>query len=204
MSAGQTRVVIFDLGGVLIDWNPRYLYRKLLADEAAVEEFLARVCTQAWNEEQDAGRPLAEATAALCASHPDRAELIAAYYRRWDEMVAGAIDDSAVLLEELDRRGVPLYALSNFSVETFALARARLPFLGRFRAIVLSGEERLTKPDPRLYRILLDRHAIDPAEALFVDDNLANVEAARALGMTGHHVRTPADLRRELVALGLI
>lgn len=201
---GQTRVVIFDLGGVLIDWNPRYLFRKLLTDEAAVDEFLGEVCTQAWNEEQDAGRPLAEATAALCARHPDRAELIAAYYGRWDEMIAGAIDDSVVILEELDRRRVPLYALSNFSAETFALARARFAFLARFRAIVLSGEERLTKPDPRLYRLLLGRHAIDPAEALFVDDNLPNVEAARRLGMTGHHFRSPAELRRELVDLGLL
>ena len=204
MSTGQTRVVIFDLGGVLIDWNPRYLYRKLFTDEAAVEEFLTRVCTQAWNEEQDAGRPLAEGTAALCALHPDRAELIAAYYGRWDEMIAGAIEDSVAILEELDRRRVPLYALSNYSAETFALARARFSFLARFRAILLSGEERLAKPDPRFYRLLLGRHAINPAEALFVDDSPPNVEAARALGMIGHHVRSAAELRRELAALGLL
>jgi 2-haloacid dehalogenase len=200
----SARVVVFDLGGVLLDWNPRYLYRKLLPDEAALEEFLGRVCTQAWNEQQDAGRPLAEATAALCAEHPDRAELIRCYYERWDEMMAGALDDSVAVLDDLDRRGVPLYALTNFSAETFRIARRRFPFLGRFRAIVVSGEERLLKPDPRLYRVLLDRHAIEPSEAVFVDDSRPNVLAARALGMIAVHFRGADPLRRELTALGLL
>ncbi len=203
-TAAVPRAVIFDLGGVLIDWNPRYLYRKLLPDEAELEEFLGRVCTQAWNERQDAGRPLAEATAALVAQHPDRADLIRCFYGRWEEMMLGAIEETVAVLDELDRRGVPLYALTNFSAETFHHARRRLPFLARFRAIVVSGEERIIKPDPRLYRILLDRNQLDPAAAVFIDDSPINVEAARELCMTGLHFRGAAQLRRDLEELGLL
>ncbi|HTE53868.1 MAG TPA: HAD family phosphatase [Kofleriaceae bacterium] len=200
----SARVVVFDLGGVLIDWNPRHLFRKLVPDPAEVEELLATVCTQGWNEQQDAGRALAEATAELVALHPHRAELIRCYYDRWDEMMAGAIDGTVALLEELDGRGVPLYALTNFSAETFPHARRRFPFLSRFRAIVMSGEERLVKPDPRFYRLLLDRHRLVPGETLFIDDSAVNVEAARALGMAGHHFRDPAALRAELAGHGLL
>lgn len=200
----SARVVVFDLGGVLLDWNPRYLYRKLLADEAAVEEFLARVCTQSWNEQQDGGRAIAEATAALVAEHPDRADLIRCYYERWEEMLLGPVAETVALLEELDVRGVPLYALTNFSAETFPIARRRFAFLSRFRAIVVSGQERLLKPDPRFYRLLCDRHAVDPTEAVFIDDSPPNVEAARALGMTAIHFRGAAELRAELGVLGLL
>jgi len=200
----SARVAVFDLGGVLIDWDPRYLYRKLMSDEHAIEEFLARICTQAWNEQQDGGRTLAEATAVLVAEHPAYEELICAYYDRFDEMMAGPIEETVALLDELDRRGVPLYALSNFSAETFRHARRRFRFLARFRAIVLSSEERLLKPDPRLYRLLIDRHRIDPEETVFVDDRLVNVETARALGMTGIHFQSAAQLRRELAGLGLL
>jgi 2-haloacid dehalogenase len=197
-------VVIFDLGGVLIDWDPRYLYRNLIADAAVMEDFLARVCTHEWNELQDAGRPLAEATAQLVAEHPECAELIAAYYDRWEEMVRGGLEDSVRVLEDLHRRGVPLYALSNFATETFDRVRARLPFLALFRDIVLSADHGLCKPDPGFYRILLDRHSIEPTESVFVDDRPANVEAARALGMTGLDFRGAAALRDELVRLGLL
>jgi 2-haloacid dehalogenase len=197
-------VVIFDLGGVLIDWDPRYLYRKLIADDAVMEDFLTRVCTNEWNELQDAGRPLAEATAQLVAEHPECAELIAAYYDRWEEMVQGELSDSVRVLEDLHRAGVPLYALSNFAAETFRRARDLLPFLTLFRDIVLSADHGLCKPDPRFYRILLDRHSIEPTEAVFVDDRPPNVEAARGLGMTGVDFRGAAALRDELVGLGLL
>jgi 2-haloacid dehalogenase len=198
------RVVIFDLGGVLIDWDPRYLYRKLIADEATMEDFLARVCTNQWNELQDAGRPLADATAQLVAEHPECAELITAYYERWEEMVMGGFEESVRVLEDLHRGGVPLYALSNFAAETFCRVRAQLPFLALFRDVVLSADHGLCKPDPRLYRVLLDRHSIDPTEAVFVDDRPPNVEAARALGMTGVDFRGADALRAELVGLGLL
>jgi len=198
------RAVIFDLGGVLIDWDPRYLYRKLLADEAAVEDFLARVCTQAWNEQQDAGRPVAEAMSALAGEHPECAELINAYYGRFDEMMRGAHDDTVAVLDDLHGRGVPLYALSNFSAEMFRHARRRFHFLERFRDIVLSGDERLVKPDPRFYRLLLDRHGLIAQDTVFIDDNPGNVEAAAQLGMTAFHFRGAPALRADLVALGLL
>ena len=144
----MARAVVFDLGGVLIDWNPRHLYRKLLPDDASIEEFLAEVCTSEWNYQQDAGRTVAEAVGELSGRHPDKAPLIAAYYERWEEMLGGAIEASVALLEELDAAGVPLYALTNWSRETFPIARRRFPFLERFRGIVVSGEEGAAKPDP--------------------------------------------------------
>src|SRR5579859_3138781 len=128
-SAPQRSIVVFDLGGVLIDWNPRHLYRKLFADEAAMESFLATVCTQEWNEQQDAGRSFAEAAALLCAQHPQHAELIEAYGARFDEMMKGSIHGSVTILKALHGRGVPLYALSNWSAETYPLAAKRFDFL---------------------------------------------------------------------------
>jgi len=198
-----TRAVVFDLGGVLIDWNPRHLYRKLLPDEGAVEAFLAEVCTADWTYQQDAGRTAAEAGAELSGRHPDRAELIAAYYGRWEEMLGGAIEEAVAVLEELDAARVPLYALTNWSRETFPIARRRFGFLQRFRGIVVSGEERAAKPDPRIYRALVERYQLDPAACLFIDDSAPNVQAAREVGMAGVRFESAAQLRRELAALGL-
>ena len=198
------QAVVFDLGGVLIDWNPRYLYRQLLGDEAAVEAFLGEVCTPAWNERQDEGRPVAEATAELCARFPGQAALVRAYYDRWNEMLGGAIEGTVAILEELDARGVPLYALSNWSAETFHHAQARFGFLGRFRGIVVSGEERLIKPDPRIFELLFKRYSLRPERAIFIDDVPRNVEAARALGMTALLFRSPPELRADLAARGLV
>lgn len=195
---------MFDLGGVLIDWNPRRLYRKLLPDAASVEAFLAEVCTAEWNYQQDAGRTCAEAVAELSARHPDRADLIAAYYGRWEEMLGGPLEGTVAILDELDAASVPLYALTNWSRETFPIARRRFPFLTRFRGIVVSGEERLAKPDPRIYRLLCDRYRLDPAGCIYIDDHLANVEAARAAGMTGIRFEAPEQLRHELVGCSIL
>ena len=195
---------MFDLGGVLIDWNPRYLYRKLLASEAEVEAFLAEVCTQAWNECQDAGRTCAEATAELVARFPEREALIRAYYERWDEMLGGAIDGTVAIVDELAAGGVPLYALSNWSAETFHHARGRFSVLDRFRGIVVSGEEKVIKPDERIFRVLFERHGVAPDRSIFIDDVERNVAAARALGMTGIRFESPAQLRAELARLGLL
>jgi len=197
---GVTRAVVFDLGGVLIEWDPRRLYRKLLPDDASVESFLAEVCTREWNHRQDEGRSWADAIAELTGRHPDRAELIAAYYGRWEEMLGGALDGVVAILEELDAARVPLYALTNWSHETFPIARRRFQFLERFRGIVVSGEERAAKPDPRIYRTLLERYRLQPERTLFIDDVAANVDGARALGMEGVLYTTPAELRRELAA----
>ena len=199
-----TKAVVFDLGGVLIDWDPRYLYRKLLADEAAVEEFLATVCTPEWNAEQDRGRPFAEGVAELVERHPEHAAAIAAYHERWPEMVAGDIPGTVEVLAELQAAGVPLYALTNWSAETFAITRGRFEFLEWFDGLLVSGEERVTKPDPAIFQLLLDRFGLDPTATVFVDDSEANVAAARrlgfdAIGFTGHE-----ELRRELVARRLL
>jgi 2-haloacid dehalogenase len=198
-------IVIFDLGGVLIEWNPRYLYRRLFnGDEAAMEDFLANVCTPEWNLAQDAGRPFAEAEAEAVARHPDKLDLIQAWSRNFHEMIPGAITGTVAVLEDLRGRGVPLYALTNWSAEKFALQPARFDFLGWFDGIVVSGQEKLAKPDSRIFRVLLERHAIDPERAVFIDDVAANTAAAAALGIHGIRFTSPEELRRELLELGLL
>jgi 2-haloacid dehalogenase len=194
------KAVVFDLGGVLIDWDPRYLYRKLLADEAAVEEFLATVCTPEWNAEQDRGRPFAEGVAELVERHPAHAAAIAAYAERWEEMLGGVIPGTVELLAELRAAGMPLYALTNWSAETFGVARERFELLAWFDGVVVSGEERLIKPDPRFFRLLLERFGLAPESTFYVDDSAANVEAARRLGLDAVRFSDPRQLRRELAA----
>lgn len=204
MPAGRN-VVIFDLGGVLIDWDPRHLYRKLFrGDAAAIEDFLATVCTAEWNRGQDAGRGCADAVRLLQDRHPDRAELIDAYYARFDDMMAGPISGSVEILAELHERGTPLYGLSNFSAETYPLALKRFAFLRLLREVVISGNVKAIKPDPRIYQILLGRCRIDPQRAVFVDDVVANVETARQLGLYGIVFRGADALRRELAELRLL
>src|SRR6185312_6178554 len=198
--------VVFDLGGVLIDWNPRYLYRRLFDDEAAMERFLAEVCTGAWNEQQDAGRPWHEAVASLTAQFPEHAGLIAAYRDGRREMLGGVIQGSVDLLAELKARGVRLYALTNWSHETFPHAKEieMFGFLHWFEGIVVSGEERLIKPDPRIYRRLFERYAIDPARTAYIDDARRNVDAAAAQGMHAWWFRGPEGLREWLATHGLV
>ena len=201
----QRDIVIFDIGGVLIDWDPRHLYRKLFAgDDAAMEHFLANVCTHEWNRRQDAGRTFAEGCGLLTAEHPGQAELIEAYGARFDEMMAGPIAGTVEILRELRDRGTPLYALTNFSAETFPPAFARFEFLRWFRGIIVSGEVKVIKPDPRIFRALIERYAIEPNRAVFIDDVDVNVEAATAVGIHGIRFTSPAGLRAELTALGLL
>ena len=198
-------VVIFDLGGVLIDWDPRHLYRKLFAgDEAAMEHFLANVCTHEWNRGQDAGRSFAEGARLLKLEHPEKAELIDAYGARFDEMMAGPVTGAVEILAELRERGTPLYGLTNFSAETYPCALARFEFLGWFRGILVSGEVKAIKPDPRIYELLLERFAIDPHQTVYIDDVAVNAAAARSFGIHAIHFTTPAALREELVRLGLL
>jgi 2-haloacid dehalogenase len=198
-------VAIFDLGGVLLDWNPRYLYRKLFdGDEAAMEQFLATVCTTEWNERQDAGRSFVDATRELLPLHADKIELIEAFAKRFDEMIGGVIDGSVDVLAELKQRAVPVYAITNWSAETFPPQRQRFPFLAWFDGIVVSGAEGVIKPDPRIFHILCERHRIAPESAVFVDDVAANAAAASALGIHGIHFRSAEQLRRELVAVGML
>jgi 2-haloacid dehalogenase len=205
MTTAGRNIVVFDLGGVLIDWDPRHLYRKLFAgDEAAMEHFLATVCTHEWNRCQDAGRSFAEGARLLKAEYPDKGELIDAYGARFDEMVAGPIAGSVELLAELRDCGTPLYGLTNWSAETYAPARQRFDFLAWFRGILVSGEVGVIKPDPRIFELLIERFAIDPERAVYIDDVEANVSAARPFGMHTIHFTTAAALRDELVAQGLL
>jgi 2-haloacid dehalogenase len=203
-AAGVTAIV-FDLGGVLIDWDPRYLYRSLFpGDETGMERFLAEVTTPDWNSEQDAGRPWAEAVDLLAAEHPHHRELIEAYWRRWPETLGDALDGTVAILDELRGTGVRLFALSNWSGETFPLARPRYPFLNWFDGIVISGDEGVAKPDARVFHVLLDRHGLVPAETVFIDDAPANVEAAAALGMRAIRFTGADALRDELAELGVL
>lgn len=205
MTGTTPSVVVFDLGGVLIDWNPRYLYRELFqGDEAAMEDFLAQVCTSAWNVRQDAGRPIVEAEAEAIARHPDKAALIRAYYAGFDRMLKGPIAASVAILEELHARATPLYALTNWSAETFPHARRRFAFLDRFRAIVVSGEIKRIKPDAAIFRHLLETQRLNARDCLFIDDAPYNVEGARAVGLDAVQFRSPEGLRADLVARGLL
>jgi 2-haloacid dehalogenase len=204
MASGKRTVAIFDLGGVLIDWDPRHLYRKLFDDEVAMEQFLATVCTHEWNRGQDAGRSFAEAARLLKAAHPHHAELIDAYGLRFDEMMAGPIVGSVEILAELRSSRTPLYALSNFSAETFPLALRRFDFLKWFDGMVISGEIGMLKPEPGIYRALLDRFGIDPQAAIFIDDVAVNAAGAEQLGISGIHFTTPAALRADLARLGFL
>ncbi len=197
--------VIFDLGGVLIDWNPRYLYRRLLGDDTeAMETFLGEVCTPEWNARQDAGRPWAEAVAELSAQHPEARDLITAYDECWEEMLGGPIEGTVEVLRELRATGIALYALSNWSAAKYAIARPRYPFLGWFRDVVISGEVGVIKPDPWIFRLLLARNGLDPARTAYVDDSDPNVLVAEGLGMIAIRFRSPGALRSDLAPLGLL
>lgn len=201
--SSRPTAVVFDLGGVLVDWDPHHLYRRLMPEDE-IDAFLDEVDFHGWNHAQDAGRGWAEAVAELAARHPHRRDLIVAYAERYDEAIAGAIDDTVALLDELAGRGVRLLALTNWSAETFPSARRRFAFLDRFEGIVVSGEELVAKPNPELFQRLLDRYDLSPGEVVFVDDSPPNVEAARALGMTALLFTEPARLRAQLVDLGLV
>jgi len=197
--------VVFDLGGVLIDWNPRHLYRRLFhGNEAAMEWFLAEICSPEWNAAQDSGRSWHEAVETLVRRHPEHRELIVAYDERWPEMLGGPIDGTVEILGELRGAGLRLAALSNWSAEKFPVARERYDFLGWFEDVVISGEVGIAKPDPRIYRHLLERTGFHPARTLFVDDVAANLAAAAELGMVVRRFTDPGSLRADLRGLGLL
>ena len=202
----STRInaITFDLGGVLIDWNPRHLYRKLYgADEAGMERLLTDVCNPEWNAQLDAGRPLAEAVAELAAAHPDQAEMIVAYGQRWDEMLGPAFEETVAILREVRAAGYPTYALSNWSAETFEVTRRRYPFLDEMDGILISGEVGVGKPDPAIFRAFLARFGLTAGETLFIDDWDRNVATASSLGIVAIQFRGAAKLRADLRALGL-
>ena len=196
--------VLFDLGKVLLDWDPRYFYRPFFDDERALEHFVHRVVAPEWILEMDAGKPAARAVEERARLFPQHAALIALWPRGWPTMLRGEIAASVAILAELRSRGHRLYALTNFSTETFPVARERHPFLAWFEDIVVSGEHGLVKPDPRIYRLTIERCRLEPARTVFIDDSPANVAAGAEAGLRSLHFTAPETLRVELVALGLL
>ncbi len=199
-----TEAVIFDLGGVLIDWNPRYLYQKLLQDDEAIEFFLATVCHQQWNEKQDAGRPFQVAIEERVTKYPEHKVLIESYFSRWDEMLGGAIQGTVRILETLRASGIPLFVISNWSAETFHHATNRFSFFNSFQDMVISGEVGLTKPDPRIFSLALKRFQLRAERALFIDDMPHNVRAAEACGLQALHFRDSDELACQLQSRGIL
>ncbi len=197
--------IIFDLGGVLIDWNPRYVYRDVFdGDEEMVDWFLNTICTSEWNMAHDAGRPLKEGTELLVNQFPEYETWIRMYYDRWPEMLGGAISDSVDLLRKLKQLDmISLYALTNWSAETFPVAIQRFDFLQYFDGIVVSGAEKTIKPFQKIYNITLDRFNINPEKAVFVDDNFDNVKAAEELGIKGIHFKNAAQLQNDLSKMNI-
>jgi 2-haloacid dehalogenase len=197
--------VIFDVGNVLYDWDPRFLYERLIDDEQALEAFLRDVITPEWHFQHDAGRPFAETSAELAARHPAHADLIRAWGPRFNESVSGRIEGMTQLVEALAAAGVPLFAITNFSHEFWpAFEAAEADMFRHFRDILVSGEVRLVKPDPAIYRLALERFGVTPESALFIDDRQENVAGAEAVGMQGHLFRDAEGLRAVLEALGLL
>jgi 2-haloacid dehalogenase len=202
------KAVVFDFGGVLIDWNPQYLYRQLIPNEDERKWFLTNVCTMDWVIRQDGGQPIKEGTDELIAKFPGHEALIRAFYERWHEMVAGVLDDGVATVEKLEAANVPLFGLTNWSDETFPYAWDKYPVLRRFKDIVVSGRVKMVKPDPAIFAEMLSRiHAqmpdVQPHELVFIDDNLKNAEAATQLGWHGVHHTDPAQTEAKLRELGL-
>ena len=196
------RNIVFDFGGVLVDWNPEYLFRDVFSERSELEHFLQNICTPDWNEKQDAGRSLASAIRTLQAKHPKYHNEIRLYYEEWTTMLGGPIEHNVALLKPL-KVNYRLFGLTNWSAETFPIAFDLYPFFGEFEGIVISGVERLAKPDERIYLLLLERYKLAAAECLFIDDNERNVQAANALGF--HTITLTGDLHleEELAGFGI-
>lgn len=195
--------VVFDLGNVLVEWDRRFLFEKVIADPAALDHFLDEVLTLEVNAQLDLGRPLSEVTAALIAEHPRQQLWIEAFRDRWIETLGEIITGTVEIVEELAATDVTLLALSNWGRDTFALAEARLPFLTHFDGLVISGREGMVKPDPGIFELLCTRHGVSPATTVFIDDSPTNIETAQRLGFHTIQFRSPEQCRTSLVALGI-
>jgi 2-haloacid dehalogenase len=197
--------LVFDLGGVLIDWNPDYVYRDIFPNEEERRWFLSTICTPDWNEEQDAGRSLQEGTELLVKKFPEHENSIRAFYGRWKEMLGGPIHETVEIFRQLKfHTGLKLYALTNWSAETFPVALELYEFLHWFDGRLVSGEEKIRKPVPEIYQLLIQRFAIRPETAIYVDDNIRNVLPAQELGFHGIHFQSPQQFREELEGLGVL
>ena len=191
--------IIFDLGGVLIDWQPDHMYKKIIKDEQQRKWFLETICTMEWNEQQDGGRTIQEANNVLITQYPEHRELILAYYERWEEMLVGPILPTVELFKNIKSSGkYKLYALTNWSAETFPRALELFDFLHWFDGRVVSGEEKTRKPYKEIYDIILNRFSLSPQKTLFIDDNIKNINAAKEIGINCIHFSSPEQLTEEL------
>lgn len=202
MSDKSPDIVVFDIGNVLLDWDPGHLYGRVIESAEHRRWFLSHVCTPAWNREQDRGRLFADAVAERRALFPEWRSEIEAFHHRWPETVSGAIEGSVAVLARLRESGAACYAITNFSQEKFADVQAIFPFLQTFDGVVVSGDERLLKPDRAIYDLFLARYDLAPSRCIFVDDSQANVDGARAAGMSAFRYENPAQLARDLRSLG--
>ena len=194
----KVKAVLFDIGGIFLDWDPRHLYRKVFDDEERMEWFLGHICTAKWHMAHDQGYPMAPSCAELARRHPEWAAEITAWSDRSEEMVAGVIDDAISVLAELTATGMPCYALTNMEAETYPLRVARYEFFSLFDGIVVSGFEGTAKPNPAIFHIVVGRFGLSPAHTLFVDDRLENVDVARSCGFQVHHYHGPKSLQATL------
>jgi 2-haloacid dehalogenase len=199
----QIDAVVFDLGGVLIDWDPRYVYRSLFSDPLEMEKFLVTVCTADWHRTHDLGADIRRSCEELARRRPEYRDMIMAWAERGEEMAIGQFDDTVAVLGDLTASGMPCYALSNMEPEAFRIRRSRFPFMDWFDAHVISGIEGVAKPDRRIFEILLRRHGLRPQATVFIDDQARNVSAARELGLQALNFSSAAQLRRDLSALGV-
>ncbi len=190
--------IVFDFGGVLVDWNPHHLYDKYFGSREKAEWFLNNICLYSWNLQMDGGKPFAEGVAELQAEHPEWSEAIAIYHTRWIEMMNGEIEGMVSVIRRLKMAGYGVYGLTNWSAETFPMVRDTYPVFQEFDGIVVSGEEYLLKPDAAIYKCLLERYALQAEESLFVDDNADNVAGARNVGMKAIQFTSAVELEREL------
>lgn len=188
----------------MIDWNPRYLYRKVFDNDAEMEKFLSEICNGEWNEKQDGGRSFSDGIRELIAQNPGQSDKIAMFYDRWEEMVGGEVKGTPEILYELKSLGYSLYGLTNWSGEMFPRVRDNYPFFKELDGIVVSGDEKLLKPDPALFRVLINRYGIHPEESLFIDDNHVNAEAGRKLGFNVIQFESAEQLREELKKKGCL
>ena len=197
--------IIYDLGGVLIDWNPKYVYRQVFNnDEKKVDWFLNNICTHSWNEQHDAGRLIEEGNKVLIKKYPEHEKLIRIYYERWHEMLGGPIKEGVEILNKINQtKAYKLYALTNWSAETFPIALQRYDFLKHFKGIVVSGEEKTRKPFAKIYEIILERYSLDAESCVFIDDNYENVAAAKKMGMKSIQFKNSQQLTKELNYLGI-
>jgi 2-haloacid dehalogenase len=204
MHTPEVEAVVFDIGGVLLDWDPRHLYRKLFSDDSEMERFLREVCTPEWHEPHDLGVPTAESCHLLASRNPEFSDQIWAWSNRSEEMIGGVFAESVEVLGELVESGMPCFALTNMEAETYPLRRERYPFFELFQGVVVSGEERIAKPDPEIFRRLLERFGLTASTTLLIDDGSENVESASGLGMQIALFTSAAQLRRRLDDVGVL